>query len=82
MFAFYTPGDFCGLEPDGNHQLTIEAVDCAVMAILPRDACRLRMNDDPEVNAALFEGATRALALRQRDKAALTCSRDEGRYLR
>jgi len=53
-----------------------------VMAILPRDACRLRMNDDPEVNAALFEGATRALALRQRDKAALTCSRDEGRYLR
>ena len=56
------PGDFCGLEPDGNHQLTIEAVDCAVMAILPRDACRLRMNDD-EVNSALFEGATRALAL-------------------
>ena len=63
VFAFYTPGDFCGLEPEGTHQLTIEAVDCAVMAILPRDACRLRMNDDPEVNSALLEGATRALAL-------------------
>ena len=63
VFAFYTPGDFCGLEPDGTHQLTIEAVDCAVMAILPRDTCRLRMNDDPAVNSALFEGATRALAL-------------------
>ena len=43
-------------------QLTIEAVDCATMAILPRDDYRLRMND-PEVNSALFEGATRALAL-------------------
>ncbi len=62
VFAFYTPGDFSGLEPDGTHQLTIEAVDCATMAILSRDACRLRMNDD-EVNSALFEGATRALAL-------------------
>jgi CRP-like cAMP-binding protein len=62
VFAFYTPGDFCGLEPDGTHQLTIEAVDCATMAILPRDGYRLRMND-PEVNSALFEGATRALAL-------------------
>jgi len=63
VFAFYTLGDFCGLEPDGIHQLTIEAVDCAAMAILPRDACRLRMNDDPAFNSALFEGATRALAL-------------------
>ena len=63
VFAFYRPSDFCGLEPDGSHQLTIEAVDFAVMMILPRDACRLRMSDDPAVNSALFEGATRALAL-------------------
>src|SRR5208337_5535161 len=63
VFAFYMPGDLCGLEPEGSHKLTIEAVDCAAMAILPRNACRLRMNDDPAFNSALFEGATRALAL-------------------
>jgi CRP/FNR family transcriptional regulator, nitrogen fixation regulation protein len=63
VFAFYMPGDLCGLEPDGTHKLTIEAVDCAAMAVLPRHACRLRMNDDPGLNAALFDGATRALTL-------------------
>ena len=63
VFAFYMPGDLCGLEPDGTHKLTIEAVDCAAMAVLPRHACRLRMNDDPRLNAALFDGATRALTL-------------------
>ena len=63
VFAFYMPGDLCGLEPDGAHKLTIEAVDCAAMAVLPRHACRLRMNDVPRLNAALFDGATRALAL-------------------
>ncbi|HME83257.1 MAG TPA: helix-turn-helix domain-containing protein [Roseiarcus sp.] len=63
VFAFYMPGDLCGLEPEGSHKLTIEAVDCAAMAILPRHACRFRMNDDPELNAALFDGATRALTL-------------------
>lgn len=63
VFAFYMPGDICGLEPDVVHKLTIEAVDCASMAILPRRACRLHMNDDPRLNAALFDGATRALTL-------------------
>ncbi len=63
VFAFYMPGDVCGLEPDAVHKLTIEAVDDAAMAILPRHACRVRMNDDPRLNAALFEGATRALTL-------------------
>jgi len=63
VFAFYMPGDICGLEPDAVHKLTIEAVDSAAMAILPRHACRVRMNDDPKLNAALFDGATRALTL-------------------
>ena len=63
VFAFYMPGDLCGLEPDAVHKLTIEAVDSAAMAILPRPACRRRMNGDPKLNAALFEGATRALTL-------------------
>jgi CRP-like cAMP-binding protein len=63
VFAFYMPGDICGLEPDATHELSIEAVDRAAMAILPRHACRLRMDDDPRLNAALFEGATRALTL-------------------
>ncbi len=63
VFAFYMPRDICGLEPDAAHKLTIEAVDSAAMAVLPRHACRMRMNDDPRLNAALFEGATRALTL-------------------
>jgi len=63
VFAFYMAGDICGLEPDAVHKLTIEAVDCSAMAILPRRACRVRMNDDPRLNAALFDGATRALTL-------------------
>jgi CRP/FNR family nitrogen fixation transcriptional regulator len=61
VFAFYMVGDLCGLEPDGTHKLTIEAVDNAAMAILPRRSCRLRMIDHPEVISALFDGATRAL---------------------
>jgi CRP/FNR family transcriptional regulator, nitrogen fixation regulation protein len=63
VFAFYMPGDICGLEPDAAHKLTIEAVDAAAMAVLPRHACRIRMNDDARLNAALFDGATRALTL-------------------
>ena len=63
VFAFYMPGDICGLEPEAVHKLTIEAVDFAAMAVLPRHACRVRMNDDPRLNGALFEGATRALTL-------------------
>ncbi len=63
VFAFYMPGDICGLEPDVAHKLTIEAVDAAAMAVLPRHACRIRMNDDARLNAALFDGATRALTL-------------------
>ena len=63
VFAFHMPGDICGLEPDESHKLTIEAVDSAAMAILPRHACRIRMNDDPRLDAALFDGATRALTL-------------------
>jgi CRP/FNR family transcriptional regulator, nitrogen fixation regulation protein len=63
VFAFYMPGDVCGLEPDTTHRRTIEAVDDAAVAILPRHACQLGMNDDPKLNVALFEGATRALTL-------------------
>jgi len=63
VFAFYMPGDICGLEPDATHKLSIEAVDRAGMAILSRQACRARMDHDPRLNAALFEGATRALTL-------------------
>ena len=63
VFAFYMPGDVCGLEPDAVHKLTIEAVDEAAMAVLPRQACRIRMNDESRLNAALFDGATRALTL-------------------
>ncbi|HVP98511.1 MAG TPA: helix-turn-helix domain-containing protein [Roseiarcus sp.] len=63
VFAFYMAGDLCGLEPEPIHKLTIEAVDAAAMAILPRRACRARMDDDPKLNAALFKGATRALTL-------------------
>ena len=63
VFAFYMPGDICGLEPEAVHKLTIEAVDSAAMAVLPRNACRVRMNDEPRLNRALFEGATRALTL-------------------
>ena len=33
------------------------------MAVLSRTACRARMNRDPQFNSAVFEGATRALAL-------------------
>jgi len=63
VFAFYLPGDICGLEPDSTHKLSIEAVDRAAMAVLPRQACRLWMDLDPRLDAALFEGATRALTL-------------------
>ena len=61
VFAFYLAGDLCGIEPDGTHKLTIEAVDNAAMAILPRRTCRFRMTDHPEVTLALFEGAARSL---------------------
>jgi CRP-like cAMP-binding protein len=62
VFAFHAAGDFCGLEPDGVHKVTIEAQDRAAMAVLPRSLCRLWMNDRPEITAALFDGATRALS--------------------
>jgi len=61
VFSFYMPGDLCGLEPEPTHKLTVEAVDSAAIAILPRRACRARMNVDPKLNAALFNGAARAL---------------------
>ena len=57
------PSDICGLEPDATYKLSIEAIDRAAMAILPRQACRLRTDDDLRPDAALFEGATRALTL-------------------
>ncbi len=63
VFAFYAAGDLCGLEPDGTHKLTIEALGRAAMAILPRPSCRLLMNNHPEISSALFNGATRALTL-------------------
>jgi CRP-like cAMP-binding protein len=63
IFAFYLPGDMCALEPGARYDLTIEAVNAGAMAALSRAACRARMNRDPAFNAAVFEGATRALAL-------------------
>jgi CRP/FNR family nitrogen fixation transcriptional regulator len=63
IFAFYMPGDMCGLEPGQTYDLTIEAVNAGSMAVLSRSACRARMNRDPQFNSAVFEGATRALAL-------------------
>ena len=63
IFAFYMPGDMCGLEPGARYDLTIEAVNAGTMAALSRPVCRARMNRDPQFNAAVFEGATRALAL-------------------
>ena len=63
IFAFYMPGDMCGLEPGPTYDLTIEAVCPAAIATLSRVACRARMNRDPQFNSAVFEGATRALAL-------------------
>ncbi len=63
VFDFYMPGDLCGLEPGGTHKLTIKALDCAAMAILPRGLCLGWMNDSREISRALFDGATRALTL-------------------
>ena len=63
VFAFHMAGDLCGLEPDGAHKVTIEAQDHAAMAIVPRRLCRLQMKVHPEISAALFDGAARALNL-------------------
>ncbi len=62
IFAFYMPGDLCGLEPGGRYEMSVEAVNPATIATLPRRGCRARMNRDPQFNTELFEGATRALA--------------------
>jgi CRP/FNR family nitrogen fixation transcriptional regulator len=61
IFAFYMPGDMCGLEPEDSHGLTIEAVNAGAMATLSRQICRARMNRDPQFNAAMFDNVTRAL---------------------
>jgi CRP-like cAMP-binding protein len=63
IFAFYMPGDMCGLEPGTSYDLTIEAVNSGSIAALSRTACRARMAADPHFNVAVFDGATRALAL-------------------
>lgn len=63
IFAFYLPGDMCGLEPGETYDLTIEAVNAGSLAALSRTACKARMNRDPQFNVAVFDGATRALAL-------------------
>ncbi len=63
IFAFYMPGDMCGLEPGPDYDLTIEAVNAGSIAVLSRGACRARMAQDPQFNAAVFDSATRALAL-------------------
>src|ERR1019366_3375716 len=61
IFAFYMPGDMCGLEPEESHGLTIEAVNAGAMATLSRQVCRARMNRDAQFNAAIFDNVTRAL---------------------
>ena len=62
IFAFYMPGDMCGLEPDDAHGLTIEAVNAGTVAALSRQVCRARMIRDPQFNNAVFDNVTRALA--------------------
>ena len=62
IFAFYMPGDMCGLEPDDTHGLTIEAVNAGTVAALSRQVCRARMVRDPQFNNAVFDNVTRALA--------------------
>ena len=57
IFAFYMPGDMCGLEPGTTYDLTIEAVNAGSMAVMSRSACRARMNRDPQFNAAVFDSA-------------------------
>jgi CRP-like cAMP-binding protein len=61
IFAFYMPGDMCGLEPEDLHGLTVEAVNVGAMATLSRHVCRARMNRDPQFNVAVFDNVTRAL---------------------
>ena len=63
MFAFYVPGDICGLEPDATHKLTIESVGRSAMAILPRRLCRQWMNADPRLNATFFRRRDSRLTL-------------------
>ena len=63
IFAFYMPGDMCGLEPGASYEITIEAVNAGSIAVLSRKACRARMDRDATFNFAVFDGATRALAL-------------------
>ena len=63
IFAFYMPGDMCGLEPGATYDLTVEAVNAGSIATLSRSACRARMSQDANFNIAVFDGATRALAL-------------------
>ena len=55
IFAFYMPGDMCGLEPEELHGLTVEAVNVGAMATLSRHVCRARMNRDPQFNVAIFD---------------------------
>ena len=62
IFAFYMPGEMCGLEPDDSHGLTIEAVNAGTVAALSRQVCRARMIRDPQFNNAVFDNVTRALA--------------------
>ena len=61
--VLYARRHFAALSRIATHKLSIEAVDGPRWPILPRHVCRLRMDDDPRLNAALFEGATRALTL-------------------
>jgi len=63
VYAFYMPGDMCGLEPGPTDKMNIEAVNAGSISVLSRTACRSRMVQDPEFNTAIFEGATRALAI-------------------
>ena len=63
IFAFYMPGDMCGLEPGQSYDLTIEAVNAGALATISRSACKSRMNRDPQFNSAVFDSATRALSL-------------------
>jgi CRP-like cAMP-binding protein len=55
IFAFYA-GDMCGLEPGSSYDITIEAVSAGSIAALSRTSCRTGW-------FAIFDGATRALAL-------------------
>jgi CRP-like cAMP-binding protein len=62
IFAFYWPGDICGLEPDPVHKLTLEAVTEGTVTVLSRSVCKARMLADATFAAEMFDKTVRSLS--------------------